>query len=88
MPSVYRRPDGGEVEGVSGGMTDVDREARRRRKLRHTMAVLVRHKGVVKAAAHELGMSERTIHEQMTEYCAREGYATLFEAAYELGLGG
>lgn len=66
-------------------MTEAGRSRRRRQKLRHAMDVLLEHRGVVKAAAHELGLSERTLREQMAEFCELEGYATPLEAMFALG---
>jgi hypothetical protein len=66
-------------------VTDDAREIRRKQKLRHAMDVLIEHRGVVKSAAYELGVTEKTLREQITEFCASEGYVTLFEAGVALG---
>jgi transcriptional regulator with PAS, ATPase and Fis domain len=65
-------------------VTDDAREQRRRRKAELAMRAYA-ERGNPKAAADHLGISVRTLHERVADYCALMGYDSPIQAAFELG---
>lgn len=66
-------------------MTDEARQKRRLAVTRVAFEALGKHRGNTKAAAADIGLKERTLREQVAEYCELMGFLTPFEAAWHRG---
>ena len=66
-------------------MTDTARRNRRIAVTRVAFEALGRHRGNAKAAAASIGLKERTLRDQVAEYCDLMGFLTPFEAAWHRG---